>query len=105
MVPRVPANSTGEAEMSLQYYWYEAQERAFAPGIVKEWPPVILHPTDRNGRLVRHSGNWRDVLKEMRDLPFFHDGLSGDLIEIKDKAHAYQLGYLEALSELERRMS
>lgn len=32
--------------------FYLPQEAAFAPGIVKEWPEVIPHPTDNNGRLV-----------------------------------------------------
>lgn len=32
--------------------YYITQETAFAPGIVKEWPKVIKHPKDRNGRLV-----------------------------------------------------
>lgn len=32
---------------------YITQEAAFAPGIVREWPTVIKHPKDRNGRLVR----------------------------------------------------
>ncbi len=33
--------------------YYLAQERAFAPGIVKEWPNVIPHPSDPNGRLLK----------------------------------------------------
>lgn len=33
--------------------YYEPQERAMAPGIVKSWPDVISHPTDPNGRLRR----------------------------------------------------
>ncbi len=46
---------------------YIAQERAFAPGIVKEWPKVIPHPTDKNGRLVKvefsERGNKRLIKK------------------------------------------
>lgn len=33
--------------------FYVAQEMAMAPGIVKDWPTVIMHPTDKNGRLVK----------------------------------------------------
>ena len=32
---------------------YVAQECAFVPGIVKEWPAVIKHPKDCHGRLVK----------------------------------------------------
>jgi len=35
--------------------FYIAQERGLAPGIVKEWPDVIPHPTDKNGRLKKIS--------------------------------------------------
>jgi len=34
---------------------YIAQERAFAPGIVKDWPEIIPHPTNPNGRLVKYA--------------------------------------------------
>lgn len=33
--------------------YYVAQERAFAPGIAGEWPAVIKHPTNHNGRLIK----------------------------------------------------
>jgi len=33
--------------------YYVAQERAMAPGIVTDWPAVIKHPTNKNGRLVK----------------------------------------------------
>lgn len=32
---------------------YVTQEKAFAPGIVKDWPDVINHPEDSNGRLTK----------------------------------------------------
>ncbi len=37
--------------------YYIPQEKAFAPGIVKNWPGVISHPTDPHGRLVKRI--WR----------------------------------------------
>jgi hypothetical protein len=37
--------------------YYVTQERAFAPGISGEWPDVIQHPTNRNGRLVKRRWN------------------------------------------------
>lgn len=33
--------------------FYQTEEKAFAPGIVKEWPNVIPHPQDKNGRLSK----------------------------------------------------
>jgi len=33
--------------------YYIAQESAMAPGIVKEWPEIIKHPKDKNGRLKK----------------------------------------------------
>ena len=35
--------------------FYKAQERAMSPNVVKEWPAVIPHPTDKNGRLAKAS--------------------------------------------------
>jgi len=35
--------------------FYIAQEKAFAPGIVGDWPDVIPHPTNPHGRLVKAS--------------------------------------------------
>ena len=32
---------------------YITQERAFAPGICSEWPNIIPHPTNPNGRLKK----------------------------------------------------
>jgi hypothetical protein len=46
--------NVNELEMGDGLY-YVAQEAAFAPGIVKEWPAVIKHPKDKNGRLVRRK--------------------------------------------------
>ena len=37
----------------MPVYYYQAQERAFAPGSAGEWPAVIEKPDNRNGRLVR----------------------------------------------------
>lgn len=42
--------------------YYVAQERAMAPGIVRDWPKVIPHPTDKNGRLV----NATDEIEALR---------------------------------------
>ena len=39
--------------MSDETVYYVTEEMAMAPGIVKEWPKLIYHPTDRNGRLKR----------------------------------------------------
>lgn len=44
---------------------YVTQEKAMAPGIVREWPNVIPHPTDRNGRLVKKS--LTEIIEEMSD--------------------------------------
>lgn len=33
--------------------YYIAQERAMAPGIAGDWPDIIPHPTNRNGRLLK----------------------------------------------------
>ncbi len=33
--------------------FYITQERAFAPGICSEWPNIISHPTNPNGRLKK----------------------------------------------------
>lgn len=41
--------------VSDETVYYVAQEMAMAPGIVKDWPNIIKHPTDRNGRLKRLS--------------------------------------------------
>ena len=32
---------------------YLPQERAFASTTATEWPDIIAHPTDKNGRLVK----------------------------------------------------
>lgn len=33
--------------------YYVAQEKAMAPGIVKDWPEIILLPKNKNGRLKK----------------------------------------------------
>lgn len=35
--------------------YYVTQETALCPGISGEWPGVIKHPTNKNGRLVRRQ--------------------------------------------------
>jgi hypothetical protein len=35
--------------------YYIAQEKAMAPGIVKEWPDIVRLPKDKNGRLKKIS--------------------------------------------------
>lgn len=35
--------------------YYIPQETAFCPGISGEWPSVIKHPTNKNGRLVKRQ--------------------------------------------------
>lgn len=37
-------------------YYYQSQERVFAPGIAGEWPKVMPKPDNQNGRLVRCDG-------------------------------------------------
>jgi hypothetical protein len=47
-------------------YWYETQERAFAPGIADGWPKVIAAPHTPNGRLVRRDGDPSELLAIVR---------------------------------------
>lgn len=49
-------------------YFYETQERAFAPGVADGWPEVIPAPHTKNGRLVRRQGSHAllDVAAERR---------------------------------------
>lgn len=44
-------------------YIYLCEERAMAPGLVKEWPLIIPHPTTPHGRLVRVRVNDREEKK------------------------------------------
>lgn len=37
-------------------WYYQSQEKAFAPGIAGEWPEVMPKPGNANGRLVRCDG-------------------------------------------------
>lgn len=37
-------------------WYYQSQEKAFAPGISGEWPEVMAKPDNANGRLVRCDG-------------------------------------------------
>lgn len=53
----------------MSHYWYETQERAFAPGIVRDWPDVIRQPRKLpHGRLVRRDGDPRQWKAERDDL-------------------------------------
>lgn len=47
-------------------YWYETQERAFAPRIADGWPPVIAAPHTKNGRLVRRNGDPSELLAALK---------------------------------------
>lgn len=64
-------------------YWYETQERAFAPGIADGWPAVIKAPHTKHGRLVRREspeprsacawredadGNWQTACDQLHIL-------------------------------------
>lgn len=50
--------------------FYRAQERAFAPGIVREWPKVFQMPRKvPHGRLVKVSLS--AVVTELRELGYF----------------------------------
>jgi hypothetical protein len=49
-------------------YWYETQERAFAPNIADGWPMVIAAPHTKNGRLVRRDGDPAELLAALRAL-------------------------------------
>ncbi len=53
--PRV--NPPQPAHRTAQRYWYETQERAFAPGVGDGWPTVIKAPHTKNARLVRREGD------------------------------------------------
>jgi hypothetical protein len=48
--------------------FYIAQERAFAPGIVKEWPTVFTMPSVPHGRLVIQTH--AQVIDELRKLGY-----------------------------------
>ena len=50
------------------HYWYETQERAFAPGIADGWPKVIPAPHTKNGRLVRRDGDPSDLLAALKEV-------------------------------------
>lgn len=41
-----------------------------------------------------------ECFTHLAKVEFFHDGLSADLQEVKDKAHAYKLGWQDAMDEL-----
>ena len=42
----------------------------------------------------------RQAADKLAAQEFFHDGLSADLLECKDKAHAYMEGWQDAVAEL-----
>lgn len=44
--------------------YYITQESAFAPGIVKDWPETIPHPTSKYGRLVKRQWKAQQALGE-----------------------------------------
>lgn len=55
----------------MEQFYYQPQEIAFCPDIVKDWPKIILHPTDKNGRLKRVDGNpeeYKKLLNKAKDL-------------------------------------
>ena len=74
----------------MKAYWYQTQERAFAPDIAKGWPEVIAAPHTKNGRLVRQDGDPSELLAAAkRALTFLQDnGMShgADLARAIDKA-------------------
>lgn len=49
-------------------YYYETQERAFAPGIADGWPEIIPAPHTKNGRLVRKEGDPSDAKARLHQL-------------------------------------
>lgn len=69
---------------------YITQESAFAPGIVENWPTVIPHPTNKNGRLVV-AKDVNELIEQMRDCIYGYRELydptdveSGKLIDKAD---------------------
>lgn len=65
-------------------YWYQTEERAFAPGIGDGWPAVIKAPHTKNARLVRKSGDPAELLAalkafvegdESRFMPGYHQAI------------------------------
>lgn len=79
----------------MKSYWYQTQERAFAPGISDGWPETIPAPHSKNGRLVRMVGDPVDLLAAARNAltrldredaerraagtPAAHDGVVGSV--------------------------
>lgn len=60
MCPKYEADTQAvedrQGREEAQTVYYVAQERAMAPGVVTDWPDVIKHPKDKNGRLVKLAG-------------------------------------------------
>jgi hypothetical protein len=55
----------------VRTFWYQTQERAFAPGIGDGWPPVVKAPHTKNARLVRRDGDPSELLAALKAaLPF-----------------------------------
>lgn len=54
MIPPTTRKELLEELDSGDGLYYIAQELGFAcPGIVKEWPNIIKHPTNKRGRLIK----------------------------------------------------
>lgn len=63
---------------SQRSFWYQAQERAMAPGIADGWPEVIKAPHSPHGRLVRRNGDPSELLSALTALVADYEALLGD---------------------------
>ena len=57
-----------ELRNELQGDYYIAQEPAFCPGMVKDWPNIIPHPTSKAGRLKKGVIMHSEVVKKAVEL-------------------------------------
>lgn len=65
-MPQKPQQTTKDTP--APQYWYETQERAFAPGIGDGWPKVVAAPHTKNARLVRRNGDPVELLAALKEL-------------------------------------
>lgn len=63
--------------------FYEAQERAMAPGVAGDWPKVIKAPQSKHGRLIKLGPALSKAIAKLID--DYHDkfgcGDCGDLVK------------------------
>lgn len=63
-------------------YYYQSQEKAFAPGIAGEWPKVMPKPDNQNGRLVRCDGLQELLISADSELSAIAHGRPADKQEL-----------------------